>query len=184
MKLEKSEIIKILMREFRRAGYDGLSLSQISNATGLGKASLYHHFPGGKDEMALEVMNLTDQWVQAEVISALKSDQTPATRLKTALRALEAFYDSGRRPCLFEIMIVGEVPEPIRKKVHQSLESLVDAFTKTAKDLGFSKAKAKNLAENAVIIIQGGLILCRGTQNLELFHKQLKQIEERFLSGA
>lgn len=45
--------IPALFQLFRESGYDGVSLAQIAVATGLGKASLYHHFPGGKVEMAL-----------------------------------------------------------------------------------------------------------------------------------
>jgi AcrR family transcriptional regulator len=44
--------VPILLKLFRQFGYDGVTLSKISQATGLGKASLYHYFPGGKAEMA------------------------------------------------------------------------------------------------------------------------------------
>jgi AcrR family transcriptional regulator len=48
----KLELIAILDDVFRRRGYEGATLSELSRACSLGKASLYHHFPGGKDEMA------------------------------------------------------------------------------------------------------------------------------------
>ncbi len=48
----KLQLISILDDVFRRRGYEGATLAELSRACGLGKASLYHHFPGGKDEMA------------------------------------------------------------------------------------------------------------------------------------
>src|SRR4029453_1864404 len=48
----KLELISILDDVFLRRGFEGPTLSVLSRACGLGKASLYHHFPGGKDEMA------------------------------------------------------------------------------------------------------------------------------------
>ena len=48
----RADVIQALIDVFRRCGYDGATLSSISEATGLGRASLYHHFPGGKQEMA------------------------------------------------------------------------------------------------------------------------------------
>src|SRR3954454_5676749 len=48
----KLELIAILDDVFRRRGYEGATLSELSRACNLGKASLYHHFPGGKEEMA------------------------------------------------------------------------------------------------------------------------------------
>ncbi|RYZ76568.1 MAG: TetR/AcrR family transcriptional regulator, partial [Proteobacteria bacterium] len=44
--LSKTEILSVLLSEFRISGYEGVSMSRISEVTGLGKASLYHHFPG------------------------------------------------------------------------------------------------------------------------------------------
>ncbi|MEM8810542.1 MAG: TetR/AcrR family transcriptional regulator, partial [Cyanobacteria bacterium P01_G01_bin.38] len=44
--MTKDAAIAKLTPVFRRYGYEGASLSMLSKATGLGKASLYHHFPG------------------------------------------------------------------------------------------------------------------------------------------
>ena len=56
MSSSKAEVLDRLMDTFRRDGYDGASLAQWSAVTGLGKSSLYHHFPGGKSDMALQVL--------------------------------------------------------------------------------------------------------------------------------
>jgi AcrR family transcriptional regulator len=36
-------------------GYLGVSMDSVANAIGVRKASLYHHFQGGKDELILEI---------------------------------------------------------------------------------------------------------------------------------
>ncbi|WP_315889750.1 TetR/AcrR family transcriptional regulator [Kovacikia minuta] len=54
--MSKQAHVSSLLNLFRQFGYDGVTLSKISQATGLGKASLYHHFPGGKDEMVETVL--------------------------------------------------------------------------------------------------------------------------------
>ena len=50
--LPREEVVDRLTRVFRREGYDGASLARLSEATGLGRSSLYHHFPRGKEDMA------------------------------------------------------------------------------------------------------------------------------------
>ncbi len=50
--LPREEVLDRLAAAFRRDGYDGASIARLSAATGLGKASLYHYFPGGKQDMA------------------------------------------------------------------------------------------------------------------------------------
>ena len=54
--LSKPEMLDRLMNLFRDKGFDGASLADISTATGLGKSSLYHHFPNGKEEIARQVL--------------------------------------------------------------------------------------------------------------------------------
>ena len=52
----REEIVLALFDLFRRAGYEGVSIGEISAATGLGRSSLYHYFPGGKADMAAAVI--------------------------------------------------------------------------------------------------------------------------------
>lgn len=49
---EKAQIVGRLFIVFRDHGYEGASLADLSRATKLGKSSLYHHFPRGKEQMA------------------------------------------------------------------------------------------------------------------------------------
>ena len=54
--LKREELLLKLFSIFRRTGFDGATLSKISEETGLGKASLYHHFPAGKIQMVEDVL--------------------------------------------------------------------------------------------------------------------------------
>ena len=56
-KVHDEKLIERLTSVFRIYGYEGASLSRIAEATGLQRASLYHRFPGGKEEMAEAVLN-------------------------------------------------------------------------------------------------------------------------------
>ena len=55
-KITDGQLTEALTRVFQTYGYDGATLSRISDATGLQRASLYHRFPGGKEEMAKFVL--------------------------------------------------------------------------------------------------------------------------------
>ena len=62
--MDRSEAVQKLVMVFRQHGYEGATLSKISEATGLGRASLYHHFPGGKQEMARAVLESVAAWFE------------------------------------------------------------------------------------------------------------------------
>ncbi|MFT7651655.1 MAG: TetR/AcrR family transcriptional repressor of lmrAB and yxaGH operons, partial [Candidatus Azotimanducaceae bacterium] len=48
MAIDKTQLTEDLRQVFITRGYDGATLAHLSASTGLSKASLYHHFPGGK----------------------------------------------------------------------------------------------------------------------------------------
>lgn len=58
----RGDILASLAEVFRAHGYEGATLARISDATGLGKGSLYNFFPGGKEQMADEVLAAIDRW--------------------------------------------------------------------------------------------------------------------------
>src|SRR5947209_5229638 len=62
--LTREEVIDRLMDVFRRLAYDGASLAEFSKATGLGKSSLYHYFPGGKEDMGRAVLGRATKWLE------------------------------------------------------------------------------------------------------------------------
>ncbi|WP_163777781.1 TetR/AcrR family transcriptional regulator, partial [Proteus mirabilis] len=75
----RADVLPVLAEVFRAHGYEGASLALISAATGLGKGSLYHFFPGGKEQMAAEVLADIDRWFNETVYD-------PETRAERSVR--------------------------------------------------------------------------------------------------
>jgi AcrR family transcriptional regulator len=76
--LTKDEMLARLMDLLREKGFDGASLSDISESTGLGKSSLYHHFPNGKQEIALQGLAYLEAQLEQAVFEPMRSSDTPA----------------------------------------------------------------------------------------------------------
>lgn len=183
MTLERSTrdgILLDLLEAFRTFGFDGVSLSRISKVTGLGKASLYHHFPGGKGQMALAVMELASSWLDAHVFGPLEAEGDPAARLESVLQALEGFYQKGEKSCLLDVMPIGGGPE-VREAVTGVMQRLLSGFLRLAEDAGFPNAEAAAWAEGALVAIQGGLVLSRGLKDTGPFTRQLQALRGSFL---
>jgi AcrR family transcriptional regulator len=51
----RQRIIDSFTEQLLALGYAGVSLDQIAAAVGIRKPSLYHHFPGGKEQICVEV---------------------------------------------------------------------------------------------------------------------------------
>jgi AcrR family transcriptional regulator len=175
-------ILLSLLEEFRTCGFDGVSLSRISEVTGLGKASLYHHFPGGKAEMAQGVMSLAWGWLEANVFQPLEAQGDPAARFEAVMGALDGFYAGGRKSCLLDVMPISGGPE-IHAAVKAVMERLAAGFTRLALDAGVPEAEAAHRAEGALVAIQGSLVLARGLGDAGPFQRQMRFLREHFLAA-
>jgi TetR/AcrR family transcriptional regulator, lmrAB and yxaGH operons repressor len=182
--MPKDTYIPCLLQLFRQYGYDGTSLSKISQATGLGKASLYHHFPGGKDEMMTAVLDFLNNWFEQHILKALHSEGNALTRLGTMCDRVLELYEGGQQPCLTAIILMGSARDVFRTKVETVLRAWIDAIANVLIESGFTESLAKERAENALITIQGALIVANGLDDLTPFKRVVKQLPQELCSRS
>lgn len=181
-KVEPEDILDRLTDVFRTVGYEGATLSKLSEATGLQRASLYHRFPGGKKEMAEAVLARAGEWFQGTILGPLTGPGTPKQRLKKMAGELDAFYTHGNSPCLLDTLSFGEGRDIFEVHIQESFAFWIDSIARlVAKATGCSKKKAHQRAEDAVLQIQGALVLGRGTGNAKVFQRILRALPEMLL---
>ncbi len=102
--IEDEDLMSRLSCVFRDVGYEGASLTLLAEATGLKKASLYHRFPNGKQQMAEEVLASALGWYEAKILAPLRSDAAPTERVAVISRHLDGFYAGGQHACLLNML--------------------------------------------------------------------------------
>jgi hypothetical protein len=70
-------LLVLLMDVFSEHGFKGTSLYRIAERTALTKVRLKRIFPGGKDQMATEVLEYIEACFQDEVFGALEREKPP-----------------------------------------------------------------------------------------------------------
>ena len=103
----KDALLPALTETFRRHGYDGASLATLACATGLQKASLYHHFPGGKQAMAEAVLDAVAAEFEAKIFAPLGGADPLPLRWTAMVRALGTKFEGGASPALFAVLAEG-----------------------------------------------------------------------------
>src|SRR5690349_20826626 len=93
---ERADVLPALAELFREHGFEGASLSLIGRRTGLGKGSLYHFFPGGKEEMAAAVLDEIDGWFRDTLFTPLREAADPRQAILRMFPSVEAYFQSGR----------------------------------------------------------------------------------------
>ncbi|WP_414621201.1 TetR/AcrR family transcriptional regulator [Calothrix sp. CCY 0018] len=179
--MSKEEAIIKLIPAFRKYGYEGATLTLLSKASGLGKASLYHYFPGGKSEMAAAVFEYIGIYFGELVLKTLQGEEKPAVKIQAACDSLREFYDSGRNSCFLAIMSFGEADKLFHDKVKARLELMVESLAEVLVDAGIEKEIAQMRSLDAIATIQGALVLVRILDDTEPFERVIEGLVGRLL---
>ncbi len=176
------ELLARLTGVFQDLGYAGASLVALSEATGLKRASLYHRFPEGKEQMAQEVLSAADAWVSEHILDPLKSNDPPEVRVRQMKKALNQLYSGGKQACLLNMLSSADVDEgPFSNHIRSAFKAWIDALIAVLVDAGFEKELARQRAERAVALLHGSLVLSRGMGTTRPFKNYLKDVERELL---
>lgn len=179
---ERADAIALIAEVFRELGYEGASLSLITERTGLGKGSLYHFFPGGKQEMAEAVIAHIDAWFEHEIYEPLRADDPSAAIAKMWL-ATDTYFQSGQRVCLIGAFALDNTRDHFAQAVSEYFRKWVEALEVALVRGGVLRSQTRGLAEDAVYGIQGALVLSRALDDLQVFRDALKRMALRLGSA-
>ena len=180
-KVNEEELLDRLTSVFRTHGFEGASLSLISKATGLQRASLYHRFPGGKEEMAKAVLERAWKWLNHHALSPLTRSGTPEERVKKMAKGLHAFFSGGRNSCLLDSLSFGSEDSAIKRYVEEGMGAWIDALAQVARETGIPAKKAKLQAQDAISRIEGSLVMSRVLKDNGPFERMLLELPDVLL---
>lgn len=179
--MSKDEAIAQLAKVFRQYGYEGATLARLSQATGLGKASLYHHFPKGKEEMAAAVLNYINYWMEENILAPLRGSGEPAERIRAMSKKVDKLYNHGQQSCLLAVLALGESKDLFHTQIRCALNVWIDTLAEVLIDAGIERSLARQRAEDAILQIQGSLVLARGLDDTAPFERVLGRLPEELL---
>jgi TetR/AcrR family transcriptional repressor of lmrAB and yxaGH operons len=163
---------------FRTYGFEGVSLKRLADATGLEKASLYYRYPGGKDEIALAVAQDVIVWFQSNVFEPLARTGPTRRRVSFVAERLREFYSGGSKACLTDVLSIPGGSEELHVALRGAMQAWLNAFTQIARDSGIAPAMARSRAEEAIVRIEGSLVLARVLGDTAAFERVLKLLPD------
>ena len=166
---DKKSIIEQLLKVIREKGYAGMSLSCISEATGLKKSSIYHFFPDGKNQIALEIIKFADQMLSEKFLQLAESGDAYDVKFNKTLNILSEFYGKGNSSCLLDVMTIDNNDEQTQKAIKQLLLKLINVFKALFQEAGLDERGAHLNATDIVVRLQGALVICRVTKETQYF---------------
>ena len=153
-----------------RDGYHGMGLKALSEATGLPAGSIYHHFPGGKDEIASAAIASTAdaiaQLLEALLVEGVTEDAIGAMFGFMADRLEATGWVAG---CVVGTPALDDpTPAPLvlgacASSFERLSEPIVAAFVRE----GRSREAARVMAATLLAAYEGATVLARAQRSRE-----------------
>lgn len=152
-------------------GLQGTSFSEVLELTDTPRGSIYHHFPGGKDELVAEAIALLGS-VVAERIRETEADR-PEEVSEAFSRGWREFVEATdlKSVCVMSAVTVGagadseELLPVVAAAFASWRDALADAYART----GLAKGRSRRLALTSVAALEGAMIVARAEQSMEPF---------------
>jgi len=180
---EREDVIPMLGEIFRTYGFEGASLARITEGTKLGKGSIYHFFPGGKEEMAQAVLAQVDDWFKHNVFDSLSEGADPIKGITAMFDDVGRYFLSGRRVCLVGVFALGNERDRFAERIRDYFAAWIDALAAALIRTGRKPDDARALAEEVVGGIQGALVLARALDRTDVFTESLNRLRKNLLAN-
>ncbi len=180
-KVKDRELIDMLFSAIRARGYSGASISELSAETGLKKASLYHRFPGGKEDIVRAVLKEVITWSEKNIAGVLESPNLDAdTRLELVLSNISTLYKGSKKNCVFAALSLENGLQLFGNDIKKGLRIWIGAFTNYGRSIGLTQLSSEKKANEVVSLIQGSLVVCRIMEDKSAWNEAMRRIEEIF----
>ena len=165
----KERIIEASAELFRRQGYVGTGIKRIADTASAPFGSLYHFFPGGKEELAEAVIRSSGDFYLRlfEAIMGASPDVVTgiANFFLGAAETLRATDYADACPIAMVALEVASTNEQLRVATADVFESWLVGITTGFTAAGIAVDRARELAIEAVCALEGAFILSRATRS-------------------
>jgi TetR/AcrR family transcriptional regulator, lmrAB and yxaGH operons repressor len=149
---------------FRRQGYAGTGLKQITGHGAAPWGSLYHFFPGGKEQLAAEAIEWSGRRYQRLLQMVLAGKDPPGgvrDFFLLSAQALEASNYADGCPIATVALETANGNDALRQACANVFESWLATLTVALTDWGVQHPEARRLATFALAAYEGATVLSR-----------------------
>jgi AcrR family transcriptional regulator len=167
----RARIVDATADLFRRQGYNATGVKQIVATARAPFGSLYHFFPGGKEELGAEVI----RWSGAMYLQLLDTVFDPAPDAVTGIRdcfagaaeTLRATDYADACPIATVALEVASTSEVLRQATADVFESWIGAAAERFERAGVRPDEARPVAVTVLSLLEGAFIFCRALRTTD-----------------
>jgi AcrR family transcriptional regulator len=167
----KDRILDSSAELFRRQGYTGTGVKQIVAEASAPFGSLYHFFPGGKEQLGEEVIRWSGDMYMQLFLTFVADAPDPATAVEEffagAAETLRETDYADACPIATVALEVASTNEPLRRATADVFDRWFETLTAYFADAGIPAETARKLAIQMLCAIEGAFVFCRAMRSTE-----------------
>ena len=167
----KDRIIDSSAELFRRQGYTATGVKQIVQAANAPFGSIYHFFPGGKEQLAAETIRSSGQlYLQLFATIAMQAPDVPSAVgdfFAGAAETLEETDYADACPIATVALEVASTSELLREATADVFDSWISGATEYFTAAGIQRDTARELSLTMLSLLEGAFIFCRAMRTVE-----------------
>ncbi|WP_019630740.1 TetR/AcrR family transcriptional regulator [Actinomadura atramentaria] len=172
---------------FRERGYSGTGFRDVIAHSGAPRGSIYHHFPGGKVQLAEDAVRYAGEFLNAGIEAAVEG--------RDAATAVDAFTGWWRQVLVKSEFRAGCPVAAVTVESHDEAPQLAAAaaraFDRWADTLatglanaGVPDDRAARLARLIVASVEGATILCRAHRSVDPLDDVVRELKTLVTAAA
>jgi AcrR family transcriptional regulator len=177
----RDKVIETAERLFRGQGFAATGLTQILTESGAPKGSFYHYFPGGKEQLASEVLTRYASRVDQGIgILATMFASNPKGFVGALFKAVAKEMEANQWIGCAAQALVQELPpqsQKLRRQVQAVYRTWIESVAQAVRPSCDSDRAAEDLATLVVAALTGARTLARATHSQVPFQTAAERIQ-------
>ena len=166
----RDRILQATAELYRRQGMSATGLKQISSAAKAPFGSIYHHFPGGKESISVEVIRC-EGVRYGEFVGAQLADTDPAHGIPQLFENAGKLMESQgySEACSIETIAleVASTNERLRLEAAEVFDGWLTRLSQWFGQLDITEEQSRRLAVATLTALEGAFVLCRTLRSVE-----------------
>ncbi len=171
----KLRMIEQTALSLARKGLQRTSFSEVLEASGAPRGSLYHHFPGGKDELVLLALEAAGGFALAKLDQAAGRPAVEVARSFVEIwRTMLERTDFGAGCAIAAVTVAADSPDLIDSaaRIFRGWRARLAALLAEG---GLAADRASSLAATLIAACEGAVLLARAERNFEAFDQVARE---------
>ena len=164
-----------------RHGLNATSIREMAKRAEAPVGSTYHHFPGGKQQVLVEAVQLAGARVDAGLERQLQAGLAAGLKGFLAMWRDILQREQFRVGCPVMASVVEEptedIVEPVLDAAARVFEGWIARLSRAMRAEGRSRREADDLSTLIVAGVEGAIVLCRAQRDIEPFDRVSRQLQ-------